>query len=402
MPPFGRDVALAFGLVKVLMVICLPWRPELGAVRPQFEVAAELRRNGHVVDHFGLEDAVGSSVRSPAQALVAPRFARIATRRIAQIAALYDVIDANEGDLPASKPDLHFDGLLVARSNGLRSYYRAWEREARRRWPGDVGKYRVVRVVRELRALAEDRDALCAHRNADVFLALNEAEFETIAAEQLRAECVIVPHGLTAEYLESVKDQAGRDNRLAECNVSCIGTWDKRKGARDWPAIARRVLDRVPSARFTFLGVGVAPSIVRSELKDAVPPGRVSVVSHFRPQELPGLLASTTVGALASYVEGFGLATLEMLAAGIPCVVYDNPGTRASSAPLSDDYRVKPGDTMAFADQIGKVLMLRGRDYADIARSGRVFAERRTWENSAAVTLASYSAGLARLRRGVG
>jgi glycosyltransferase involved in cell wall biosynthesis len=381
------------------MVICLPWRPELGAVRPQFEVAAELRRRGHEVEHFGLEEAISSPARSRLGALVGPRFAQIATRRVAEVAARYDVIDANEGDLPASKPDLGFDGLLVVRSNGLRSYYRDWEREARRRWPDDVGKYRAVRAVRNVRARAQDRDARRAHRNADVFVTLNEAEYETVKAERLAAECVIISHGVTVKYLDSVVDQAARTTRLAEGTVVCIGTWDKRKGARDWPAIVRGVLDRVPHARFRFIGVGVSPTVVRSALGHVAPAERVSVVAHFEPQELPGLLASATVGALPSYMEGFGLAALEMLAAGIPCVVYDNPGTRASSGPLTDDYRVQPGDAMAFARQVARVLTLDGRDYADIARSGRKFAEQRTWENAAAVTLASYSAGLARLGR---
>lgn len=383
------------------MVIHLPWRPELGAVRPQFEVAAELRRRGHEVDHFGLEEASGSPVRSRAQALLGPRFAPTAARRIAPIAARYDVIDATEGDLPASKSELRFGGLLVARSNGLRAFYSSWEREAARRWPDDVGRYRTARAIRALRARAQDRDTERSHRNADVFLVLNEAELATIQRERLDAEIVIVPHGLAAEYVDAVADQARGDGRLASGVVSCIGTWDRRKGARDWPAIVRAVLERVPHARFAFLGVGVPPETVHAALADVAAAERVSVVSHFEPAQLPGLLASTTVGALPSYIEGFGLAVLELLAAGVPCVVYDNPGTRASSAPLNDDYRIKPGDTAAFAEQIAAVLTLDRRAYADVARAGRDFAEQQTWARSASVTLASYRAGLERLGREV-
>lgn len=383
------------------MVIHLPWRPELGAVRPQFEVAAELRRRGHEVDHFGLEEAFGSPVRSRTQALLGPRFAPTAARRIARIAARYDVIDATEGDLAASKAELGFAGLLVARSNGLRAFYSSWEREAARRWPDDVGRYRTARAIRALRARAQDRDTERSHRNADLFLVLNEAELAAIERERLRAECVIVPHGLSAEYLDAVADQARRDGRPTSSLVSCIGTWDKRKGARDWPAIVRAVLERLPGARFAFVGVGVEPDTVHAALADVVAANRVSLVSRFEPAELPGLLSSTTVGALPSYMEGFGLAVLELLAAGVPCVVYDNPGTRASSAPLSDAYRIEPGDTAAFAEQIAAVLTLDRHEYADLARAGRDFAERQTWARSASVTLASYTAGLERLGREV-
>lgn len=383
------------------MVIHLPWRPELGAVRPQFEVAAELRRRGHQVDHFGFEEAFGSRMRSRTEMLLGPRFARVAPRRVARIAADYDVIDANESALPATKAQLRFDGLLVARSNGLIVFYRAWEREAQRRWPDDVGRYRTVRRIRALRARAVEQDAKRSHRNADVFFVLNKTEFERIESEQLRAEPVIVPHGLGGAYLDAVADQSRDAGRLAQRVVSCIGTWDKRKGSRDWPDIVRAVLHLVPDAHFAFLGVGVAPETVRAALGDVATPERVSVVSRFEPTELPSLLASSTVGALPSYVEGFGLAVLELLAAGVPCVVYDNPGTRASTEPLSDDYRIKPGDTIAFAEQLARVLTLDASEYAGVACLGRDFAEQRTWVRTATVTLASYTTGLARLGRHV-
>lgn len=383
------------------MVIRLPWRPDLGAVRPQFELAAELCRRGHDVDHFCVEEAFRSPAPSRAHALLRPRFARIAARRIAGMAARYDVIDANEGDLPASKSELGFDGLLVARSNGLRVFYRGWEREARRRWPDQAGKYPPARALRALRAIAEDRDVERSHRNADVLLLLNEAELDKIQRKDLGAERFIIPHGLAVDYLDAVADQARRTRRNKRHTVSCIGTWDTRKGARDWPAIIRAVLARVPDTHFDFLGVGVAPEMVRAALGDLATEERVSVVPRYKPAELADLLAPGTVGALPSYIEGFPLAVLELLAAGLPCVVYDNPGTRASSAPLSDDYRIEPGDTAAFAEQLVTVLTLDESAYAEVSYRCRRFAEQRTWAHSAAVTLASYTAGLARLGRAV-
>lgn len=381
------------------MVICLPWRPDLGAVRPQFEVAAELRRRGHQVDHFGVEQAFGSASRTRAQALLGARFARVASRRVARIANAYDVIDANEGDLPATKAQLGFDGLLVARSNGLRSFYRAWEHEARRRWPDDVGKYRSVRALRAARARAEDRDVRRAHRNADVFLVLNQAELATVQREGLDATAVVVPQGVTERYLDAVADQSVRDERIDRGVVACVGTWDKRKGARDWPAIVARVLERSPHARFAFIGASVAPDVIRAAIGEVATEERVSVVSRFDPEDLPGLLATASVGALPSYIEGSPLAVLELLAAGVPTVVYDNPGTNESVAPLGDDFRVQAGDTRAFADQLSTVLTLDRRAYADAARACRIHAEQQPWRRNAAVTIESYAAGLERLGR---
>ena len=41
-------------------------------------------------------------------------------------------------------------------------------------------------------------------------------------------------------------------------------------------------------------------------------------MARYQPDALPQLLSDCTVAAFPSYVEGFGLAVVEQLAAGIP------------------------------------------------------------------------------------
>ena len=48
----------------------------------------------------------------------------------------------------------------------------------------------------------------------------------------------------------------------------------------------------------------------------------------FEEADLPSLLADCAVALFPSYVEGFGLAVLEQLAAGLPTIAYDVPGPR--------------------------------------------------------------------------
>ncbi len=104
--------------------------------------------------------------------------------------------------------------------------------------------------------------------------------------------------------------------------------WAARKGSHDWAQIIRRVRQNIPDARFCFLGNdgGGGHNLFRfgriSSRRD------IELISEYSPEDLPKLLSDCAAGAFPSYVEGFGLAVLEQLAAGIPTVAFDVPGPR--------------------------------------------------------------------------
>ena len=62
-----------------------------------------------------------------------------------------------------------------------------------------------------------------------------------------------------------------------------------------------------------------------------------------------------TVGAFPSYVEGFGLAVLEQLAAGLPTVAYNLPGPRDILKSTLPDLLVPCGDAEKFAATLCQV-----------------------------------------------
>jgi glycosyltransferase-like protein len=106
--------------------------------------------------------------------------------------------------------------------------------------------------------------------------------------------------------------------------------------------------------------------------------------------ELPGLVAGAAVFAFPSTKEGFGLAAMEALAAGVPLVTRDLPVLRevfAAAARFADD---APG----FAAQIAGVL--DGSDpELDPAHAtvGRALAAAHTWDAAAAAHLDLYRRG---------
>ena len=112
-----------------------------------------------------------------------------------------------------------------------------------------------------------------------------------------------------------------------------------------------------------------APAILRDlglESSDGI-----ELISDYPPADLPRLLADCTVGVFPSYVEGFGLAVLEQLAAGIPTVAYDVSGPRDSLSDRLPEFLVPVGDIEAAARAVCRILKLDLIEYEKLSRAQR-------------------------------
>jgi glycosyltransferase involved in cell wall biosynthesis len=232
-----------------------------------------------------------------------------------------------------------------------------------------------------------------------VIIALNDEERAFIADELGLAEkCVVMPNGLASARFSAFDAQsAPPEIRIAKPLVAFIGYWSARKGSHDWGSIIRAVRTQVPGARFVFLGTGRDEAAVLSDL-EVDDDAHIRVVPSFDSDELPTLLSEATVGALPSYVEGFPIAVLEELAAGLPTVAYDAPGPPEALREVDARLLTPPGDVDAFAARLASVLCMSVPDYTALAERCRVQASRHSWSTISESTLSLYSERLAELR----
>ena len=316
--------------LRILVMVNLPWDSRLGAVRVYMELAEQWRASGHLVEKYSLSDAFPGAPASPAKfTLRQVLFPRKAAAFVRKNGAQFDVVDALIGVLPISKRKLGFQGLLVARSVGLYRLYEEFDRSVEKRWPGrPKGKFlgRIFYALARRRSVqASDR----AVRHADLINLPNEEEAICLRRETGADLPILVqPYGLTVERRKAfLQAAASAPIRLAQKRICFIGMWGARKGARDWAEIIQRIRARVPEAQFRFLGTMVDSKVIHRDLALDTLEG-LEFISDYQPNDLPGLLADCTVGAFPSYAEGFGLAVLEQLAAGLPTVAYDTAGPR--------------------------------------------------------------------------
>lgn len=377
--------------LKILMVLHMPWNRNLGGARVQLELAEEFRLMGHDVEKFDYYDAFPHNPNSALTSLLRPSFAIKVKKFVRDNGQKFDIIDAHQGNLPYSKKELNYKGLLVTRSVGLNDFYKDFARWERQKYPHTSWKIRLFNQLYRWRYYQESQ--LCRHslKTSDLINVPNNDEKQYIENSlQLKQKCFVFPFGLsTQRQQEFTQVKFSSQQRLACQTVVFIGTWSPRKGSRDWSQIIKGICQKIPTVRFLFLGTGLSEAIVLKDLPN-INPQKITVIPQYQSNELPQLLKEATVGAFPSYIEGFGFAVLEKLASGIPTVAYDVPGPRAMLNLLQVESMVKAGDVEAFSQKVIDFLHLSQVQYEQLSQNCIEVSQQFSWAKIARDTLDVY------------
>lgn len=382
--------------LRILAIVNLPWDSHLGASRVWIELAKEWTRAGHTVEKFCLTDAYPKPAGSrPASALRQALFPSRAAAYVRRNADRFDVIDCLLGVLPFPKSSLHFRGLLVARSVGLYRLYDQFLRQSRVVWPDQPKGRWFGRLFHSWLARRLWRDSEKSIRNCDLLNLPNEDERSEVARDpELRAPVVVQPYGLSEDFRASLARAAGpAAERLRRKRICFIGMWSLRKGSFDWPRIMAAIRQRHPTVEFLFLGTMFDEAVVRADLgRDEA--RRTVCRPNFEESDLPSLLADCAVALFPSYVEGFGLAVLEQLAAGLPTIAYDVPGPRQILHAQRARLLTPVGDTAALAARAAEILALRLPEYEKLSAECSAIARGYRWSEIADNTIEQYRGAL--------
>jgi glycosyltransferase involved in cell wall biosynthesis len=246
--------------------------------------------------------------------------------------------------------------------------------------PGDPPPFPYVLLLDHTRALAEASPGWRAAgvapplRYGHGWFAREAAVYRSAAAlatfSENAARSLVRDYGVEAERVHVVGAGANvfpetAPRRDDGRTVTFVGYDFARKGGLvllEAMALLRR---RVPGARLLVAG---APAPARL-------PAGVAFLGPVEPDELPALLTQSTVFALPTLQEPFGLAFLDAMACGLPCV-----GTRVEAVPEivrdgETGLLVPPGDPVALAAALERLLGDPARARAMGARGrARVFA----------------------------
>jgi glycosyltransferase involved in cell wall biosynthesis len=308
----------------------------------------------------------------------------------------FDVIEFDHEYLPFPRGDFDPAPLMVARSVLLVQHLQTIAIPRPNTLRSRLGRLRHGprrAALQRLRIEQADRTI----RSADVVNVSNDRDRAELVRRGVEPEKIVVlPFGMSARRREMFRRQCS-DAPPAQPVVGFVGTFDYRKGALDLPSIVASVCTACPDARFRLLGtdgmIRGGPPVLRF-FPRAVR-HRIEVVPGFEPDALPRLLAAVSVGVFPSYLEGFGLGVLEMLAAAVPVIAYDAPGPPFMLPP---QHLVGPGDVGALSARVLELL----RDPARLASArleARQLAQRFDWSAIARQTIDLYEIAISKRRR---
>ncbi|QNP68351.1 MSMEG_0565 family glycosyltransferase [Streptomyces roseirectus] len=253
---------------------------------------------------------------------------------------------------------------------------------------------RCLRTVHHLDHFTTPELAAC-HERAIVEPSAHICVSAAVAAELADGwgiEAAVIPNGVDHDRF-AVTDPVARANWRARLGryVLTVGGIEPRKGSLDLLEAYALLRAAHPDVRLVIAGgetlFDYRDYRARWEGRAAELGVEPVVLGQVAEDDLPPLVAAASAFAFPSVKEGFGLAAMEALAAGVPLVVRDLPVLREVFA-----------DTARFAtthqDLATQLAAALTDDTAARRAKGRALAARHTWATAAERHLAFYASRL--------
>ena len=244
-------------------------------------------------------------------------------------------------------------------------------------------------------------------RFADCVLVNAEAVKDWLTSDGYNpSKIVVIPNGVEMSRFSEPADPEGVRRQLGipagAPMVMVVSRLARKKGLEQFLHAAEMLAPRLPDVRFVIVGyAGIGDEDYENTLKTLTDQlgltGRV-IFTGLR-QDVPSLLAASTVSVMPSLDEALSNVLLESMAAGAPTVATRVGGTPEAIVDEVTGLLVEPGDPSALAEAIARLLRepALGRRLGDAAR--KAIEDRYSVEKMVRATEALYLDLLARKQR---
>ncbi len=331
-----------------------PVLAELGGPKGYIEVAETYRQRGHHVDLVGINQIVGSDSIEYHEAWRLEHFSSYLKAYILKHAHQYDVIEYEAIYLPYNLKE-QVKSILVARSVLLELHFLKIKLPVLKTFKAQLSHF-LKASKRESELKKRIEGFLTAMKYADVVNVSNPDDKNILIEYGIDKEKIVMqPYGISQKRYDQLNKAHLNTDEKRPPKIAFVGSFDRRKGAVEFPSLAFEIKTAFPSVVFKLMGVlGLFRSsqdifkYFGPELKD-----NVEVIEKYNPDALPDLLKDCSIGIFPSHLESFGFGVLEMMSGGLPVVGYRAPGT---SMLLPDELLVPIGDHSLMAKKIIRLL----------------------------------------------
>jgi L-malate glycosyltransferase len=215
-------------------------------------------------------------------------------------------------------------------------------------------------------------------RRAAAVLVFVPAGAANVRSSRARERILVVPPGIDLEAFHPARP----GERPERPSVLFLGGLERRKGVDTLLEAFEAVSRSHPEAELRLAGAGSLEPEIRARAAREPLAGRVTLLGRVGRAEVPALLRSSTLLALPSLGEPFGMSALEALASGLP-VAATNAGGLAELVPdrgNPGNRKVPPGDAAALARALDELLALGPQAREQLGARNRALAETYSWK----------------------
>jgi glycosyltransferase involved in cell wall biosynthesis len=200
-----------------------------------------------------------------------------------------------------------------------------------------------------------------AGRNTDILTTLTKAEKEHCTELRLSnsANTIVVYNGIdlkayahSPERRKSIRQQFEIDD--SDLLLFSAGRLTTEKGHLYLVRSFKEIAEEFPHTKLIIAGDGREKDIMAKEASELIGNGRLMFPGFM--QDIPGMLSAADIFVLPSLYEGFGLAALEAMAAGLPVIASDVGGLPELINAGKDGYLFNSTDTNDLSTKIRKLL----------------------------------------------
>lgn len=141
-------------------------------------------------------------------------------------------------------------------------------------------------------------------------------KFYSKKLKDTKTKCIYIPHSL--DYIPK------QTSNLDDKNIISVGRLSKEKGYDDLIEVFRIVMQKKPDWTLNIIGDGEEKEALESQIQNGNMTTNV-ILHGYRDKDYIGkMLLNSSIYAMGSHEESFGIVLIEAQSYGVPCIAFDS------------------------------------------------------------------------------
>lgn len=192
--------------------------------------------------------------------------------------------------------------------------------------------------------------------------------------EHIKGKINIISCGVEQKEFET------KFKKFQNPTILCVSRLTKYKNIKTLIFAFAHLNTRLPTSRLIIIGSGPEEKSLKNLAESLNISSRVKFLSNLARSQLISLYKSSHIFCLPSLVEGFGIVTIEAVAAGLPYVNSDIPIQKEVTKNGKGGYLVEPYKPFAFSEKFYE-LLTNYRLYQNKSKQAKQLAQIYRWDD---------------------